>query len=146
MRITSHYALNETKIISKLLQVYTLLIVAVDKKLIEDGINPSAYTDQEDDSSQLLCLPKHSSTKQTLQVFNVCGFSMCTSAKQKVRLYCEMKEKPEPKYQHWLEGTQHRVWVYVARTCGRVTGDPKLAVEDAEESAAEKLLLKLHIH
>ena len=71
---------------------------------------------------------------------------MCTTSKEKVALYCKKNGKPEPKYHHWLEGNQYKAKLYVAKTCGWVTGEMKPTVLEAEESVADQLVQKLHLY
>ena len=73
-------------------------------------------------------------------------YSMCKTAKQKVALYCQLNGKPEPKYQHCLEGKQYKAKVYLAKTCGWMTGEMKSSVPDAEESVADLLTHKLKLY
>ena len=92
-------------------------------------------------------LPKHFPTRhESLTAHNIYNYSMCTTAKEKVAIFCAEKKKPEPRYKHLLEDCMYRAMVYVAKTCGRVTGDSKSNIQDAEESAAAILAQKLHIY
>lgn len=73
--------------------------------------------------------------------------SYCMTAKQKVAIFCEENDKPEAKYRcNRPPGTKQFVAdVYVAKTCGWVSGDPKPLRRQAEEDAAAKLLQRLNI-
>ena len=75
--------------------------------------------------------------------------SQCMSAKLKLVLFCEENDKPEAKYRcNHLPGLGTKQFVadvYVAKTCGWVTGDPKPMRRQAEEDAAAKLLQRLNI-
>lgn len=96
------------------------------------------------DLSPPVFLPKTCTQQGTLQS-NV-NYSMCKTAKQKVALYCQLNGKPEPKYQHCLEGKQYKAKVYVAKTCGWMIGEMKSSVPDAEESVADLLTRKLKLY
>ena len=87
------------------------------------------------------------SARKKIQVRNMSDYSMCTSAKEKVALYCSNTGKPEPIYRHKDAGGKLvRAEVYVAKTCGRVTGEAKPTSTEAEENVAEILARKLHLY
>ena len=91
--------------------------------------------------------PKTAKRKKILHARNISNYSMCTSAKEKVSLYCANNGKPDPRYRHHqTDGNQYRAEVYVARTCGWVTGDAKRSASEAEENVAEALAKRLHLH
>lgn len=66
-------------------------------------------------------------------------------SREKLAVYCKRERKPPPTYEHKKEDASHTVRVYVAKTCGWVCSDLKPTKAEAEESAAAKLVEKLHL-
>ena len=83
--------------------------------------------------------------RKTLVSQNISKYSMCISPKEKLSIFCSENGKPQPTYQQTLQGGKYRVTVYVAKTCGRVTGGLQPSLSDPEEDAAEVLAKKLHL-
>lgn len=65
------------------------------------------------------------------------------SPKEKLERYCMDEGKPKPHFSVEKVDGKYRATVYVAKTCGRVTGDLVKSKWDAEVSAAQQLLQKL---
>ncbi len=64
--------------------------------------------------------------------------------KEKLESYCEQVGKPPPTYSYSrLSAKSFEGTVYVAQTCGRVTGEKRTTKANAEEEAAAVLLEKL---
>lgn len=91
-------------------------------------------------------VPKTYKRQKSLMARDVSKYLMCGSAKEKVALYCKENDKPEPKYDHWMDGKKYKAKVYVAKTHGWVTGCEAMStVSEAEECVAEMLVQKLQL-
>ena len=67
------------------------------------------------------------------------------SPKEQLEKYCKDQGKPKPHFDVERVGGRYRATVYVAKTCGRLTGDFKRSRWDAEMNAAQQLLQKLGV-
>jgi dsRNA-specific ribonuclease len=65
------------------------------------------------------------------------------SPKEKLEQYCRDQGKPKPSYKVEKVNGKYRATVYVAKTCGRLTGDLAKTRWDAEMNASQLLLQKL---
>lgn len=65
------------------------------------------------------------------------------SPKEQLEQYCKVQGKPKPSYSVEKVDGKYRATVYVAKTCGRVTGNLMKSKWDAEMNAAQLLLQKL---
>lgn len=104
--------------------------------------NTSPHGRQQKEGKSPMSSPSTSPQKQHSTKMSSSPFS----AKEKIACYCRENDKPEAKYQCNPEGAKQYVGkVYLARTCGWVSGDPQPTKARAEEDAAAKLLQKLNI-
>ena len=68
------------------------------------------------------------------------------SPKEKLERYCLERGKPSPHFDTVkMASGKYKSTVYVAKTCGRVTGEPMRSKWEAERNAAELLLRKLQL-
>ena len=67
------------------------------------------------------------------------------SPKEKLEQYCRDQGKPKPSYRVEKVNGKYRATVYVAKTCGRLTGDLVKTKWEAEMNAAQLLLQKLRL-
>ena len=110
------------------------------------AVKPQLSRTEKDSSSPTKAAPKVVKQRKTLVSRNTSKYSACSTPKEKVLLYCSENGKPEPRFRHsHPEGRKYTAEVYVARTCGWVTGDAQPSVSEAEESAAEALVKKLQL-
>lgn len=65
------------------------------------------------------------------------------SSKEKLEGYCKEQGKPKPYFNVEKVDGMYKATVYVAKTCGRVTGELRKSKWDAELNAAQQLLQKL---
>lgn len=65
------------------------------------------------------------------------------SPKEKLEGYCKEQGKPKPYFNVEKVDGKYKATVYVAKTCGRVTGELMKSKWDAEMNAAQQLLQKL---
>ena len=65
------------------------------------------------------------------------------SPKERLEQYCKEQGKPKPSFSVEKIDGKYRATVYVAKTCGRLTGDLVKTKWDAEMNAALLLLQKL---
>ena len=68
---------------------------------------------------------------------------MPRSPRERLEQYCIEQGKPKPSYSVEKVNGKYRATVYVAKTCGRLTGDVVKSKWDAEMNAAQLLLQKL---
>ena len=67
------------------------------------------------------------------------------SPKEQLELYCIEQRKPKPSYSVEKINGKYRATVYVAKTCGRLTGDLVKSKWEAEMNAAQLLIKKLEL-
>ena len=90
-------------------------------------------------------LPAHVARLKTLVARNIPKYSMCTTSVEKLSTFCSERDKPQPCYRHSIQDGMFTVQVYVAKTCGWVTGDARPSESEAEENAAEALAKRQHL-
>ena len=67
------------------------------------------------------------------------------SSKEKLERYCVERGKPKPHFSTEKVDKKYRATVYVAKTCGRVSGEMMKSKWEAEMNAAQQLLQKLEL-
>lgn len=67
------------------------------------------------------------------------------SPKEQLEKYCKDQGKPKPHFDVERVNGRYRATVYVAKTCGWLTGDFKRTKWEAEMNAAKQLLQKLEL-
>ena len=72
--------------------------------------------------------------------------SQTGNPKEQLEKYCNEQGKPKPHFHvERVDGKYYKATVYVAKTCGRLTGDTMKSKWDAEMNAAKQLLQKLKL-